>query len=72
MDIELIKTVSKNVSVPVIAGSGIGKPSHLIEAVESGCANAVAMGSIFHYNDFDLRTLKKFAKNNQIPIRICQ
>ena len=69
MDIELIKTVSNNVSVPVIAGSGIGNPSHLIDAVKLGCADAVAVASVLHYNDFDLKTLRNHAKRNRIPMR---
>jgi imidazole glycerol-phosphate synthase subunit HisF len=69
MDIELIKTISNNVSVPVIAGSGIGSPSHLIDAVKLGCADAVAVASVLHYNDFDLKTLRKAAKMNRIPMR---
>ena len=69
MDIELITKVSNNVSVPVIAASGIGNTSHLIDAIKLGCADAVAVASVLHYNTFGLETLRKDAKENGIPMR---
>jgi len=46
-DIDLIKSVSSVVSIPVIASGGAGELSHLAEAINRGGASAVAVGSMF-------------------------
>lgn len=48
-DIELIKSVSSSVSIPVIAHGGGGKLSHFSDAVISGNADAIAVASVIHY-----------------------
>ncbi|MDQ3190060.1 MAG: AglZ/HisF2 family acetamidino modification protein [Bacteroidota bacterium] len=49
-DIELIKSVSESVGVPVVAGGGAGTMEHFKEAVIKGHATAVAAGSMFVYH----------------------
>ncbi len=46
-DIDLIRSVSSRVSIPVIASGGAGKLAHLREAISQGGASAVAVGSMF-------------------------
>lgn len=46
-DLELVKSVSEVVNIPVIASGGAGKLEHFREVVETGHASAVAAGSIF-------------------------
>ncbi len=46
-DIELIRSVTSAVSIPVIACGGAGKVEDFGEAVRSGGASAVAAGSLF-------------------------
>lgn len=46
-DIDLIKTVSKAVNVPVVASGGAGSQDHLREAILKGGASAVTAGSMF-------------------------
>jgi cyclase len=48
-DIELIKLVSMNVDIPVVAAGGAGKLQDFSEAVKVGGASAVAAGSLFVY-----------------------
>lgn len=48
-DLELIRSVSEAVSVPVIACGGAGQKSHLAEALQAGAA-AAAAGSLFVFN----------------------
>jgi imidazole glycerol-phosphate synthase subunit HisF len=50
-DIDLIKSVTSEVDVPVIALGGAGEPSDLVNAYEEGDANALAAGSLFVYKD---------------------
>jgi cyclase len=48
-DLTLIKKVTSAVSIPVIVCGGAGNIDHLVEAVKTGGASAVAAGSIFVY-----------------------
>jgi cyclase len=49
-DLELIKSVSEAVSVPVIAHGGASNPDNIVEAILYGRADAVAIASILHYS----------------------
>jgi cyclase len=46
-DIDLIKSVTGSLRIPVIACGGAGNTQHFREAVIEGGASAVAVGSIF-------------------------
>ena len=48
-DVELIKSVSKSVHIPVVALGGAGAEQDLREAFRDGHANALAAGSLFVY-----------------------
>jgi cyclase len=48
-DIELIRSISTSVTVPVVALGGAGKKEDLIAARKDGYANALAAGSLFVY-----------------------
>ena len=49
-DLDLIRSISECVSIPVVALGGAGTMEHLREALEIGCASAVAAGSMFVYH----------------------
>lgn len=49
-DLELIKSVSNAVSIPVIAHGGASSPDDIVRAVQIGNADAVAIASILHYS----------------------
>jgi cyclase len=48
-DIDLIKSISNIVNIPVIAHGGASTMSNIIDAVQDGKASALAIASIFHY-----------------------
>lgn len=50
LDTQLVKLISKNVSIPIIAHGGAGKKEHFKEIIQIGDCNAVAAASFFHYN----------------------
>jgi len=58
-DIDLIKSISKVVNIPVIAHGGASTMSNIIDAVQIGNASALAIASIFHY-----ASMKKFVHTN--------
>ncbi len=48
-DIDLIKRVSKAVSIPVVALGGAGNAEHIKQGYKDGYANGLAAGSMFVY-----------------------
>lgn len=68
-DLELLKLVSENVSIPVIAGSGAGTMEHVIQAVKHG-ADAVATASMLHYKKASISDMKNHIIDNGIAIRM--
>ena len=46
-DIELTRTISENVSIPVIASGGAGTKEHFYDALTEGKADAVLAASLF-------------------------
>ncbi|HEY1259694.1 MAG TPA: imidazole glycerol phosphate synthase cyclase subunit [Stellaceae bacterium] len=69
LDIDLIRAVSRVVSVPVIASGGMGSIDHLIAAVKEGCADAVAMADILHYRRVPLAEIRAGARAAGLPVR---
>jgi imidazole glycerol-phosphate synthase subunit HisF len=68
-DIELVKAVSTEVAVPIIASGGMGKPEHLLTVVKEGGADAVAMADILHYNRAEMGTIRAVAEKNGLEVR---
>ena len=68
-EIELTRSVADAVSVPVIASGGAGEPSHLIEALREGRADAVLCASIFHYGTFSVDEAKEAIESSGVPVR---
>ncbi len=69
-DIELTRTISESVSIPVIASGGAGNLEHLYEALEYGKADAVLAASIFHYREYTIREAKEYLKSKGVPVRL--
>ncbi|HYZ92612.1 MAG TPA: imidazole glycerol phosphate synthase subunit HisF [Actinomycetota bacterium] len=69
-DLELTRTVSDAVGIPVIASGGAGVPEHLAEAVTDGGADAALIASIVHYGTYTVRDLKEHMAGRGIPVRL--
>jgi len=69
-DLDLIKLVSQNVSIPVIASGGAGSYLDMYEALSFGGASAVAAASIFHFTEQTPLEAKLFLKQKGIPTRV--
>jgi len=69
-DLELTRTVSEAVSVPVIASGGAGTLEHLVDAVSKGKADAVLAASIFHFGTFTIQEVKQFMQEKGIEVRL--
>lgn len=68
MDLDLISSVAKNISIPVIASGGVGNPSHSVEALQAG-ADAVAVADCLHYDRFEIAEFKELALRQGIKMR---
>ena len=68
-DIGLMKKISSNVNIPVIASGGVGTLDHLAEGISAG-ASAVLAASIFHYGTFSIQEAKQYLASKDIPVRI--
>jgi cyclase len=69
-DIELTRTISGLVSIPVIASGGVGNLDHLYDGFKLGLASAVLAASIFHYGNYTILEAKKYLSDKNIAIRL--
>ncbi|MBN2402514.1 MAG: imidazole glycerol phosphate synthase subunit HisF [Spirochaetes bacterium] len=69
-DLELTRTISETVTIPVIASGGAGTIDHLYEGLTLGKADAVLAASIFHYREIPIRELKNELKIRGIAVRM--
>lgn len=68
-DLDLIASVAKNVSVPVIASGGAGNYQHMLEAIQTAKASAVAAASIYQFTQQTPIEAKKFLARNGVHVR---
>lgn len=68
-DLDLIRTVSQAVSIPVIANGGCGTPQHMLEAIQAG-ADAVAAGAMFAFTDTTPKDCARFLADNNVEVRV--
>ncbi len=69
-DLELTRTVSEAVPVPVIASGGVGNPAHMAEGILIGKASAVLAASIFHFGECTIPETKLAMRDSGIPVRL--
>ena len=69
-DIELTRTISENVNVPVIASGGAGTKEHFYEALTEGKAEAALAASLFHYKELEISEVKEYLKSKNVPVRL--
>ena len=69
-DINLTKTVSDAVSIPVIASGGAGTMEHFKTALTDGKADAALAASLFHFREIEISDLKKYLAENNVSVRL--
>jgi cyclase len=65
-DVELIKSITGNVQVPVIANGGCGKVEHIGEVVKQANASACAVGSMVVYQKKGMGVLVNFPDRKRL------
>ncbi|HOL22035.1 MAG TPA: imidazole glycerol phosphate synthase subunit HisF [bacterium] len=69
-DIELTRSVSESVSIPVIASGGAGTLEHMADVIIKGKASAVLLASLLHFRKYTISQIKEFLKNKGIEVRL--
>lgn len=69
-DLELTRTISDAVDIPVIASGGVGNLQHLVDGIKLGHADAVLAASIFHFGEYTIREAKEYMRDQGITVRL--
>ncbi|CAN5712738.1 imidazole glycerol phosphate synthase subunit HisF [soil metagenome] len=67
-DLGLIRAVSREVQIPVIASGGAGSLDHLHQALDAG-AHAVLAASIFHFGETSIGEAREFLRRQGHEVR---
>ena len=68
-DIELTRTVSTAVRLPVIASGGAGSARHMYDALTDGGADAALAASIFHFAELSIAEVKQELEGMGLEVR---
>ena len=68
-DLELMRVLSEELSIPVIASGGAGKKEDFLKAFEAG-ADAALAASVFHFEEIAIPDLKHYLAQNGVEIRV--
>jgi cyclase len=68
-DIDLVKTIDRICSVPLIVSGGAGCLNNILQVARATRIDAVSVGSILHYKTTKVEKIKSLLKDNQICVR---
>lgn len=68
-DVQLTRTISDAVRIPVIASGGAGKLEHFYDALTAGGASAVLAASLFHFGELKIADVKDYLRQRGLVIR---
>ncbi len=69
-DLELTRTISEAVSIPVIASGGAGTMEHFYEALTTGKADAALAASLFHFKELEIKEVKQYLRERNVSVRL--
>ncbi len=70
-DLEMLRTICENVSIPVVASGGAGNREHFSKLfLEVSDVDAALAASIFHFKEVKIPELKRYLMDEQIEIRM--
>lgn len=67
---DTLAALSEQLSIPIIASGGAGKPEHFRDAFISGKADAALAASVFHFGEIKIPELKSYLCAEGIPVRL--
>ncbi len=68
-DNDLTSQVANELTIPVIASGGAGKPEHFYDTFKAG-ADAALAATLFHFRQLEIKDLKKYLKSRGIEVRL--
>lgn len=68
-EINLTRTISTSVHIPVVASGGGGTPVHLAEVFTEGCADAAIIASMIHTGEYTIAQIKEELARAGVPVR---
>jgi len=69
-DVELTRSISERVRIPVIASGGAGEPRHFLEAFTEAKADAALAASVFHYDNYPVPVVKQYLHEQGVDVRL--
>jgi len=69
-DLELTRSVSDAVRIPVVASGGVGSMEHMYDGAVSGRASGLLAASIFHFGEVSIRQLKEYLQAKGVAVRL--
>lgn len=69
-DINIIRKISDEVDIPVIASGGVGSLEDLKKGIKEGHASAVSLANIFHFTDQNVIKARNYLNTEGIAVRI--
>ena len=73
-ELEVTRSISDAVEVPVVASGGAGNPGHLYDVLSDsdsgGHAHAALIASMVHYGEYGVREIKRYLETKGVPVRI--
>ncbi len=67
--IDITRSVSEAVNIPVIASGGAGSMQHFADVLQQTKASAALGATVFHFGEIAIPELKQFLKTQDIPVR---
>lgn len=67
-DIDLCKKVVEIVDIPIIVSSGAGNLEDIKQVIEYAKPSGVAIASMLHYNQFEIKDIKKYLIDCKIEV----
>jgi cyclase len=71
-DIELTRSVSDTLEIPVIASGGVGNLEHIREGLVEGGASAALAASIFHFKTYTIAECKTYLREHGVATRLLE
>tara|TARA_B100001142_G_scaffold27966_1_gene25098 strand:- start:8938 stop:9705 length:768 start_codon:yes stop_codon:yes gene_type:complete len=68
-DVENIKKIAEQTTIPVIACGGAGNFNHILEIFKKTEVSAAACSSMFHFGDYNPIQIRTYLRNQNIEMR---
>ena len=68
-DLQLTRTISEAVRIPVIASGGAGTLAHFYEALTDGGASAALAASLSHFGELKIADVKNYLRERGVLVR---